>query len=514
MLLLFIAACGGSRGQSVCENQIPPPAACMQTCDPTPGAPKTCPSGFYCNPDGRCDAQCTQGGGECGDGYTCSANGECVSGECKGLQCQIVNCTKQGLPPTTISGKVFAPNGTLPLYGVTVYVPNDPVPAFPDGAQCSRCSDDLPGHAVVQDISKEDGSFSVTDVPVGDNIPVVVTIGKWRRQIVVPRIEQCTDNAIAAVDLTLPKSMTDKTPNTTSVDIPKIAISTGSADSLECLVRKLGIADSEIGTGGGAQRIQLFNDIRSDGHGTTKFVGGDPFTDSETKLWDDVGHLSPYDIVILSCEGGQYPETKPQNSLNALKAYADLGGRVFLSHWHNIWVSGVEPFDPQSTYKQKPAVWSGVSTWKNNGDLPAGTIDLIDEVSNPKGSSFATWMLNAMGSTIRGEIPIKDVTGRSTVDTLDTTKAERWTSIKGSPNSTQNFQFTTPLETQPDSRCGKVVFSDMHVSEGPLRGPKVGNKPGPILDYPNNCRQGDLTPQEKALAFMFFDISSCVGALL
>jgi hypothetical protein len=503
VLLLFIAACGGSRGQSVCENQIPPPAACMQTCDPTPGAPKTCPSGFYCNPDGRCDAQCTQGGSECGDGYTCSANGECVSGECKGLQCQIVNCTKQGLPPTTISGKVFAPNGTLPLYGVTVYVPNDPVPAFPSGAQCSRCSDDLPGNAVVQDISKEDGSFSVTDVPVGDNIPVVVTIGKWRRQIVVPRIEQCTDNAIAAVDLTLPKSMADKTPNTTSVDIPKIAISTGSADSLECLVRKLGIADSEIGTGGGAQRIQLFNDVGSPGRGSTKFLGGAPFTDSKA-LWDSSSHLSPYDIVILSCEGGQYPETKSQSDMDALKAYADLGGRVFLSHWHNIWVSGA--YDP--VRPQKPAVWSTLGTWGDEPNLPTGTIDLIDEVSNPKGSSFATWMQNATGNP-RGEIPLVGTTGRQTLLTLDTTKAERWTSIKGAAGSTQNFQFTAPLEMPESNRCGKVVFSDMHVSQGPRK-----DRNDNVLDYPTNCNPGDLSPQEKALAFMFFDIASCVGSLL
>ena len=32
--------------------------------------------------------------------------------------------------------------------------------------------------------------------------------------------------------------------------------------------------------------------------------------------------------------------------------------------------------------------------------------------------------------------------------------------------------------------------------------------------YPNGCSANPLTAQEKALAFMFFDIASCVGVIL
>jgi hypothetical protein len=281
--------------------------------------------------------------------------------------------------------------------------------------------------------------------------------------------------------------------------MPKIAISTGNADALECLVRKLGIDDAEIGTAGGPQMLHMYADNDSPGEGANKFRAGFPggngnFADSKM-LWNAAATLKPYDIVILSCEGGQYPQTKSQDAMDALKAYADLGGRVFLSHWHNIWVEG----STEGGGNQAPAVWPEVATWSNGGNLADGTIDVIDEVNNPKGMSFATWMLNVSGSSTRGEVVINQ--GRTTAEDVTPGRAERWTYVKNGGMSTQNFQFTTPNEATPDNRCGKVVFSDMHVSADSL------SRPG--VPFPDDCKPG-LTAQEKALAFMFFDIASCV----
>ena len=109
VITIAAAGCGGNgpSGVSVCENQIPPPAACMTQCDPAPGAPTTCPGGYHCTADGKCDAVCTQGGGECGEGYRCTPDGRCVGNdECIGLECKIVKCDAQGKPPTSISGTV------------------------------------------------------------------------------------------------------------------------------------------------------------------------------------------------------------------------------------------------------------------------------------------------------------------------------------------------------------------------------------------------------------------------
>jgi hypothetical protein len=441
-----------------------------------------------------------------------------VPDACEGLRCFQVDCEAKNLPPTTISGIVYAPNGTLPLFGVNVYVPEtDPGPLV-DGATCARCDDGLQGGAIAQAITDETGHFTLADVPATMNVPVVVQVGKWRRQLNFQNVASCQDLPADVADTTLPKSMTDMTPNTTSVDMPRIAISAGNADALECLVRKLGVADKEITTAGQGGRINLFSDnsatVGADGRGVTAFTpgfggGSGAFADSQT-LWNPVtphtggvDTLKNYDMVFLSCEGGQHPETKPQAALQAMSDYADLGGRVFMSHWHNIWVSGEQGH--QATHGIPD--WEATSTWSFAGNPAPDTLTAtIDEVNNPKGVSFAKWMDNVGGSVTHDLITPVDQS-RNTCSAVDNTKAERWVYLDAatSPNvaGQMNFQFTTPQSVDPSLRCGKVVFSDMHVSAD-----SVSTKP-----YPTGCSTAPLTPQEKALAFMFFDIASCVGSI-
>jgi hypothetical protein len=75
--VLFATACGPAHNASLCD-QNPPPPQCSIACDPTPGSQNACPSGFFCNTSGTCDAQCTPGGNECGDNAMCTADGQCV----------------------------------------------------------------------------------------------------------------------------------------------------------------------------------------------------------------------------------------------------------------------------------------------------------------------------------------------------------------------------------------------------------------------------------------------------
>jgi len=107
----------------------------------------------------------------------------------------------------------------------------------------------------------------------------------------------------------------------------------------------------------------------------------------------------------------------------------------------------------------------------------------------------------------RDAVPIQDITGKQTCTSIDHVKAEQWVYVKnGEVQLPQDFLFTTPNEAASEQRCGKVMFSDMHASTGPVT---VG---GIIPPYPTSCgTTTTLTPQEQALAFMLFDISSCAG---
>ena len=406
---------------------------------------------------------------------------------CQGLECRIVNCEAQGKPPTTISGTVYAPNRTLPLYGVNVYIPlSDPGP-LQDGVQCTTCQQGVPGGAVAQVMTDETGKFAITNAPSGLNVPLVIQIGKWRRQILLNTVTECTDNALTAEQTSLPR-------NKNEGDIPRIAVTTGSADAIECLVRKIGVADSEFTTDSGDGRVHMYA-----ANGTNSFSGTGTTFSPASSLWGSLDKLKQYDVALFSCEGSDRPETKPQAYMDNVKAYADIGGRLFMEHYHNIWIDGA-----QGSSTQAPAVWPEIATCTIDGYDTTGTF-VIDQVNNPKGTAFAEWMLNVGASNTLGYVStVTD--SRQSCSSVDHNRAERWLTFQdGGTEFPQVFQFTTPNEAAEGARCGKVVFSDMHVASGSFSG---SSRP-----FPTGCSQAPMTPQEKALAFMFFDIATCVGPI-
>jgi hypothetical protein len=468
------ATCGGGGKASVCGG------ACVA---------KTCGSvGANCGPVadgcgglldcGMCNSPDICGGG--GKASVCGGGNTVPTNTCVNLQCRQMVCPNNG--KTTVSGTVYDPAGKVPLYNVTVYVNNAAVAAITTGATCDRCADALTGQPIAVTATDTQGHFVLENVPTGTNVPLVIQTGKWRRQIVLPSVTACTDNPITDVTQTrLPR-------NHTEGDIPRIALTTGGADPLECLLRKIGIEDSEFTPAGGAGRVHLYAGTG----GTNKFATGTALTNA-TNLWNTKESLGMYDVVLLACEGGQNIGTKSVAARQALVDYTAVGGRVFASHWHNVWL------------QHGPTPWPDTAVWNFQQDLVSPVITKIDQ-SFPKGQALADWLVNVGGSTTKGDLSVKGA--QHTIDSVDTSLVQRWIyadNVKDKDKKTvsavQYFAFNTPIDAaSSDMQCGRVVLSDIHVSSGD----KVNTS------FPNGCVTSDLSPQEKALEFMLFDITSRV----
>jgi hypothetical protein len=171
----------------------------------------------------------------------------------------------------------------------------------------------------------------------------------------------------------------------------------------------------------------------------------------------------------------------------ALQKYADTGGRVFASHWHNYW------------FEHGPQPWPGIAHFHHQADLAIPFTATID-TGFAKGTALADWLVNVGGSTTRGQLVIQGA--QHTIDTVGT--GQRWI-YSDTPQSVQYLDSTTPMG---GAACGRVVLSDIHVSSGASTMTEDSSKPE--LPFPSGCITKDLTPQEKTLEFMLFDLASCV----
>ncbi|HKQ69163.1 MAG TPA: carboxypeptidase-like regulatory domain-containing protein [Polyangiaceae bacterium] len=403
-------------------------------------------------------------------------------GPCTGLACQQTTCTlgdcKQrpcaAGAKTTVSGTVLDPAGKVPLYNVIVYVPNAPLDPMVEGATCDKCGS-ISGSPIAATLTDTKGNFVLSNVPVGTDIPLVIQIGKWRRQLKVPAIAACADTPIADKTLTrLPK-------NKSEGDIPKMALTTGGWDPLECLLRKIGIDDSEFTPETGTGRVNYYAGVG----GTSSFApanGGANFS-PVVPFWNDLAMLKKYDVVLMACDGQESPQDKSAMARKSIQDYAGIGGRLFMSHWNNFWLeNGPEPFPT-------------AAAWNHQPDLANPFTAQID-TTFPKGAALADWLVNVQGSTTRGQLVIREA--QHTIDAVNP-GAQRW--IYGeNPKSIQYLTLNTPMGAKPEDQCGRIVLSDIHVSSGDRI-----NAP-----FPSGCTTTDLSPQEKALEFMLFDLTSCV----
>jgi hypothetical protein len=369
--------------------------------------------------------------------------------------------------PTSISGKVFAPNGTLPLANVLVYVPGVVPPPFTPGVQCEKCASEPPGGAFARATTDPEGKFKLEGVTPGTDVPVVVTTGKWRRIVTVPTVSKCVDNPQMDGFFRLPR-------NKSEGDLPKIAMVTGGCDPLACILSKLGLGASEFGTDPNGNTAVVFYN----GNGGT--APGTP--QASTALWTNLNELKKYDMVINSCECDEHNENK--TAPDVLKQYADIGGRVFGSHFQYTWTKNLVP------------AWQPTANWVAGSNT---TPDLVD-TSHPDGMALSKWLVAVGASAQPGEVQLGTKTPSVSTVNPPTT---RWLYSSGSsPATTHYLSFKTPVGTPMENQCGKVVYAGLHVASG-----SVG------ATFPSGCNSA-LEPDEKMLVYLLFDLGKCVDVIL
>jgi hypothetical protein len=446
-----------------------------------------------------------------------------------GLECN-VSCPNGGT--TSISGTVYDPAGNNPLYNIAVFVPpSGTLPALPKGVltgndKCS-CNALFSEGAVVSTATAVDGTFKLTNAPVGTNVTLVLQVGKWRRLVPSFTVKACQDNPLPDKSLTLPGTVS---PNDTNDNMPDIAVSTGFADSLECLMLRIGVPASEYVAGTGTSgHVHVFSGGLTGGMGPNGASVGKPEAHpmpgapaSDQNLWSSQAQLMPYDITLLSCEGAETYDANPA----VLESYLNVGGRVFASHFHYAWFAGplasMQGYAAPSDWGSNLAAWStggGGGSGADGGAIGGSIVQTLNGSSAPfpKGQTLAQWLalpqVNALG---KDGVPASDVSiwqpRFNALVSAPNKPSQPW--IEADPATkapTMYFSFDTPVDLNPTSNgpdpggaayCGRAVFSDLHVAGNPLT-----NDRG---DPPQGCANTPLSPQEKVLEFMLFDLSSCV----
>ncbi len=574
--------CGGGGAANVCGAR----SACV---------PQTCASlGKNCGQVGDGCGGLTVDCGTCTSPDICGGGGTpSICGSVAvdaGVACTNL-CTKQTCPSTTLTGTVFAPTNSAQGYGnpdpvpnALIYVPNGTVTPFDAGVACDRCSDGVSGSPLISTYAKTDGTFSLANVPCGVDVPVVIQLGRWRRQITVPAVQCCVTTSLTATQTRLPRRQAEGHPND---NIPLIAVVTGSADSIENVLPKIGIdqtpSSGQYSNPGGSGRVRFYLDNGYD-------FGSTP---AASTLWGSLAELKKYDMVVLDCVGGEQLK-KPSARAN-LEAYANAGGRVFASHFSYVWLYG-DAIDPGGNRINSPISFTPTATWNVNQDTSDLGYDAFVDISFAKGKTFADWLqlpsVNAQAASSTPAAPkIRVTTVRHDIDAVNA-PAQRWvfrspcvaatcsslgytcgkpvadgcgntldcggcggrescggggvagqcgrrsTCVPktcaqlnfacgvvsdgcgndlncGSCSGTNScgggtvpgqcggsatqvpleYTFNTPTTAAPAAQCGRVLFSDFHVTSG---------------GYFSKDPAAPMTPQEKVFEYLIFDLSSCI----
>jgi hypothetical protein len=356
-----------------------------------------------------------------------------------GALCLAILPATQASAQTTIAGTVYAPNGTDPLPNILVYVASTPVQPFAagPGTSCGSQNAVVSGNPIAEAVTDYKGMFAIQSPALtalgSATVNVVIQAGKWRQQY--------PSTAIVGGAVNGPLTLTMPGAAATGADLPQIAVVTGSADAVECVLLSMGIKQSEFTDLGGSGHINLFAGTQSSG---ATITGS---TATEASLMSNQTPLSNYDLLMLGCQGSSSDATaNTATDQQNLTSYTNSGGRVFATHYEYIWLNKANTFANAANWRPDES-----SLEPENGSTGTITVD----TTYPEGIVLANWLqyigASPAGAAGYGEIPNvpnirQDQTGIiAPTQSWGTLNPPYIGTFSGTP--VMQFSFDTPLGT-------------------------------------------------------------------
>ncbi|HJZ86032.1 MAG TPA: hypothetical protein VKN99_12725 [Polyangia bacterium] len=411
------------------------------------------------------------GGGGSGSGGAAGGPGGSGGGGGGPSSCQQIPSCPGG---AVVTGKVYAPNGTDPIAGASVYIPTG-TDEFPPGLSCDICSQGG-FSSCAHTFSGIDGSFTLSGAPTGMT-EIDLQKGRFRRRLHLSL--SCGTTMLSPDQSRLPR-------NGSEGDLPKIAVANGDWDKLECVLRKIGLD---------ASAIDVFN------HTLDFSEAGKPDLGS---LVANLDQLKSYHIVFINCSDNSLESylSQPQVVGN-LHSYVSMGGRLYVTDWSYDHVEQVPQWAPLvcwqgSSCPQTPEPMHAAALGRNGLEVNATIEDMnlkqwLTELgaTNPDGTVHITHFLDQWIMQKSNVAPVREWV-RGPVQSGD-----------GSINALLPLTFTFDY-----NGCGRVLYSSYHTLG---RDNDLCGLGGPGCHFPDYCDGSPLSPQERILEYLIFEISTCVN---
>ena len=442
--------------------------------------------------------ECTTPGARCANNSAQIKNG--------GAGCAACVCNSGA---AEVTGQILDPAKLRPVFGATIYVPSSPVTAFTPSVGCDTCTNVYSGlPALASTTTDVDGNFRLQGVPAGVSFPVVLQLGRFRRQFMVASIPACGTAALPAAQSHLSGVQTktgDMATDTVNPELPKIAMVTGRGDATECLLGRMGIAASEFTDPTGPGAVHMYTYQRSGGltgaagsfgAGST-LAGGVGAADA---LLGTAATLDQYNALIMPCGNngaGQAPTAGMQTNV---RNWMNAGGRLFASH------IAVEDFVhlPLGNPNDGVATWSTPDLW---GVTAPDNVDRAPVYSLTDAFNTLAWPSpGGPGGAppAAGTLPLPNYRNNVRAVAAGATSWFSGTSTYTGPgNGPQSnmVSFDAPFGSPPASQCGRAVLPFRHLSNT-----SAGIFPGSCGPLP-----AALSGQELAFEYMMWQSMTCLA---